>query len=181
MRKLFGSRYELSIVLIAGSFILLVAIVIGNSMGNKVLGQIASRASFSTTPVPIPTPSAGDEASRVLARRHEVLSVATDPGFPDPRITPEPPPPETPRPVYVNTATARPHVSPTEDDGGTPDPADDYTSPPLALPLASHAPEEDPSQAPDETVSPRAAESPVAHSAPARGYPSLPPATNPSP
>jgi hypothetical protein len=169
LRKFLGSRYELSLLLILGSLVLLVAIVIGDSMGNKVLGQIASRASSATTPVPIPTPSEGDEASQVLARRHEVLSVATDPGFPDPRVTPEPPPPATPRP------SPRPTPSPTPDDGGTADPADDYTSPPLAIPLASESPEDQPS--PDASTSPHAPDSPAAHQLPARGFPSLPPTT----
>jgi hypothetical protein len=170
LRKLLGSRYELSLLLIVGSLVLLVAIVIGDSMGNKVLGQIASRASTETTPVPIPTVSAVDEASQVLARRRQVLSVATDPGFPDPRITPEPPPPATPRPP-----SPTPSPSPTEDDGGTPDPSEDYTSPPLAIPLESQSPGVDAS--PDVQGSPRPGESPGQHQLPARGFPSLPPAT----
>jgi hypothetical protein len=173
LRKLLGSRYELSILLIVGSLVLLIAIVIGNSMGNKVLGQIANRASFSTTPVPIPTPSAGDEEGQVLARRREVLSVATDPAFPDPRVTPEPPPPPTARP------SPRPSPTPTEDDGGTPDPADDYTSPPLAIPLASQSPGDHPS--PDDSASPRAGDSPAPHQPPAHGYPSLPPVSEATP
>jgi len=177
LRKLLGSRYELSLILIAGSLMLLVAIVIGNSMGNKVLGQIASRASFATTPVPIPTHSAGDEANQVLARRRQVLSVATDPGFPDPRVTPEPPPPETPRPA---PASAKPSPTPSDDDGGTPNPADDYTSPPLAIPLESE-PASDQSPGPDVSGSPRPGESPIPHQAPARGFPSLPPNSNPTP
>jgi len=169
LRKLLGSRYELSLLLIVGSLVLLIAIVIGDSMGNKVLGQIASRASTETTPVPIPTASVGDEASQVLARRREVLSVATDPAFPDPRITPEPPPPATPRP------TPTPSPSPTEDDGGTPDPSEDYTSPPLAIPLESQSPGAESS--PEDTASPHDGQSPAARQLPARGFPSLPPNT----
>jgi hypothetical protein len=170
LRKLLGSRYELSLLLIVGSLVLLVAIVIGDSMGNKVLGQIASRASTETTPVPIPTASAGDEASQVLARRREVLSVATDPAFPDPRITPEPPPPATPRPPSPS-----PKPSPTEDDGGTPDPSQDYTSPPLAIPLESQSPGAEAS--PEDTASPHDGQSPGPHQLPGRGFPSLPPNT----
>jgi hypothetical protein len=169
LRKLLGSRYEVSLLLIVGSLVLLIAIVIGDSMGNKVLGQIASRASSATTPVPIPTASEGDEASQVLARRRQVLSVATDPGFPDPRVTPEPPPPPTPRP------TPSPSPSPTDDDGGTPDPSQDYTSPPLAIPLESQSPAVDAS--PADTASPRDGQSPGPHQLPARGFPSLPPST----
>ncbi len=154
---------------------LLAAIFLGNSMGNKVLGQITSRASFSTTPVPIPTVSAGEEtAAEVISRRHQVLSVATDPGFPDPRITPEPPPPETPRP------TPKPSPSPTFDDSvPTPEPLESnggYTSPPLPIPIASHPPDESP--APDENGSPRPSESQAPRAS--RVYPSLPPAAAPT-
>ena len=164
----------MSLLLIAGSIVLLGAIILGNSMGNKVLGQITSRASISTTPVPIPTASAGDEtAAEVISRRHQVLSVATDPGFPDPRITPEPPPPETPRP------SPKPSPTPTFDDGGdpTPLPTDTfgYTSPPLLVPIASHPPDE--TSPPDENGSPRPSESQAPHSS--RSLPSLPPATSP--
>jgi hypothetical protein len=172
LRKLLGARYELSLVLIAGSIVLLAAIVIGNNMGNRVLGQVASRVSADATPVPIPTPSAADAGGQVLATRHSVLSVATDPGFPDPRVTPEPPPPATPKP------SPKPSPTPTDDTGGdgdppSPGPTPTYTSPPLAIPLESHSPDESPApqdgaspQHPSETAAPRPAP---------RAYPSLPP------
>ena len=176
VRRIFGTRYEISFVLITGSIVLLVAILVGNGMGNRVLGQIANRASSSTTPVPIPTPSA-DDVSKAdqINRRHEVLSVATDPGFPDPRVTPEPPPPATPRP------TPKPTPTPTYNDGSEATPNDSdpnrYTSPPLPMPIASHEPDE--TSSPDGETSPRPGE--TAAPRPPRGYPSLPPGAPPTP
>jgi hypothetical protein len=176
MRNILGARYELSLLLIAGSIVLLIAIAVGNSMGNHVLGAITSRAAFSTTPVPIPTPSAqSDEEGEILNRPHQVLSVATDPAFPDPRITPEPPPPATPRP------SPKPSPSPTADPDALPSPGDSdepYTSPPLPLPIASHDPDESP--APGDSASPRDGES-AAPRPPSRVYPSLPPSNGPTP
>jgi hypothetical protein len=176
MRNILGARYELSLLLIAGSIVLLIAIAVGNSMGNHVLGAVTSRAAFSSTPVPIATPSAAsDEQGDVLNRPHQILSVATDPAFPDPRITPEPPPPATPKP------SPKPSPSPTFDDNAEPSPDDSdapYTSPPLPVPLVSHDPDESP--APDDSASPRAGDSPAPRP-PSRVYPSLPPSNGPTP
>jgi hypothetical protein len=105
---------------------LLIAIAIGNNMGNRVLSQVAGRnggffQSVMATPVPLETRA----ASEVNWKKVQVMSVATDPAFPDPRVTPEPTPEPTPRP------TRKP----------TPEPTAAYTSPPLALPLVTHGPE----------------------------------------
>ncbi|GAC1299486.1 MAG: hypothetical protein NVSMB19_03790 [Vulcanimicrobiaceae bacterium] len=188
-----GSRKGLSSVLILGALVLVVAIFVGNNMGNRVLGQISRRAGGEATPIPIPSASAADTATnRALWKRRQVLSVATDPAFPDPRITPEPVIPATPRPFYARPKSAAvkapkaarsPVALPPE---ATPDTT--YTSPPLPLPIVTHSAEE--TIAPDEvqTVSPRSApasgrpQPAVPRSAPTvRPATTLPPVSAPSP
>jgi hypothetical protein len=157
-----GPRAGISTVLIAGAIVLLVAIAIGNNMGNRVLGQIGSRAAGAVaTPVPSPSASAEDDGvSHVLWKRRQVLSVATDPAFPDPRVTPEPPPPPpTPRPTPRQTRTPVPSPSaPSDGESTVP-----YTSPPMPIPLVSHEPGETtpPDEGASPSVAPRASPSPT--------------------
>ncbi len=151
-----GRRRGLSTTLVLGAIVLLIAIAVGNSMGNRVLGQVGRRLpNFSTTPLPVTTPS--DEplegrANSARFKRRQVLSVATDPAFPDPRITPEPTPPPTPQPSPrtgegpAGTATAYPrrqHDLPPTD---TPEPErtqpSTYTSPPMLIPMPRRGSEE---------------------------------------
>jgi hypothetical protein len=133
-----GPRAGLSTLLILGSIVLLVAIVIGNGMGNRVLRQVAHASDIESTPFPVMVASPEDEGgpnTLTLKRRH-VTSVATDPAFPDPRITPEPTPlptrPPTPRPTA--TPTPEPTPAPVVETRAP------YTSPPLAYPLVKHSP-----------------------------------------
>ena len=137
-----GPRSGLSTLLVLGSVVLLIAIAIGNGMGNRVLRQVAHSADIRTTPLPITTPSPGDAGgpnSLTLRRRH-VTAVATDPAFPDPRITPEPTPQPTPRPIPKATPT--PSLPPTPEPEPTEAVQVPYTSPPLAFPLVKHSPGE---------------------------------------
>jgi len=154
-----GPRAGLSSVLILGAIVLLVAIAIGNGMGNRVLGQIAGRGpAFSTTPLPVTTssPDAAGNPKSFSWKHRQVLSVATDPAFPDPRVTPEP----TPEPTAPPRPTARPIPKPTRTPAATPRPApapsrrSTYTSPPMLYPMASHSPGEEPSAAAGGLVSP---------------------------
>ncbi len=145
-----GPRAGLSTVLLLASVTLLVAIWVGNGMGSRVLGQITSRPDLTITPMPLPSPTAADAASAVGWKRTQVMSVATDPGFPDPRVTPEPPVVATPR----RTPTPKPSPSP------SPRSEVPYTSPPLPLPLASHEPDE--TSSPDAEATPSAAPQPSA-------------------
>jgi hypothetical protein len=129
-------RPGLSALLIAGAIVLLVSIVIGQRIGDRVLLQTERRAPIAgagVTPVPEADPS--DRGELKNWKRLQVVSVATDPGFPDPRVTrpPAPPPPAvtpTPRPTPTPRVTAIPE----------PPPQSIYTSPPLPLPLVSHEP-----------------------------------------
>jgi len=127
-----GPRKRLSQVLIVGALVLLGAILVGLGMGNHVLSQVAGREPVVPTPVAIPTPKPGDQAgSGSLWKRIQVMAVATDPAFPDPRITPEP--------EVVRTAKPTPTLAPTP--GPTRNPDRTYTSPPMPFPLVSHTPE----------------------------------------
>jgi hypothetical protein len=148
-----GPRAGISSVLVLGGIVLLISIVVGNSMGNRVLGQVASRGNdFAPSPIASPSADASDSAASELSwKRRQVLSVATDPGFPDPRITPEPVIPATPRPRPKPTPTPTPEPSPLFDETESP-----YTSPPLPIPIVSHDPNEqsDPYGEPIPTASP---------------------------
>ena len=184
-----GRRAGLSTLLIFGAIVLVLAILVGNNMGNRVLGQISSRASDNVTPIPIPSPSAADSTTnRTLWKRRQVLSVATDPAFPDPRITPEPEIPATPRP---RPPARKPTPSPSPSDDGSVGPAPEvtpntrYTSPPMLIPMASHGPDESVSPDAGATAVPRATLTPHPPGNPRgataqRSAPSLPPVTVPS-
>lgn len=147
-----GPRAGLSSILILGAIVLLIAIAVGNGMGNRVLGQVAGRVSIlSATPLPLSTPSPGasDNPKSFSWKRRQVISVATDPAFPDPRITPEPTPEPTAPP------TARPTPQPTRKPAApaaTPSPEatqrhSTYTSPPMLYPMGTRAPGAAPSPA----------------------------------
>jgi hypothetical protein len=125
-----GPRKRLSQVLIVGAVVLLVAILVGLGMGNHVLSQVAGREPVVPTPVPIPTAKPGERSSTgSLWKRIQIMAVATDPAFPDPRVTPEP----------EYRATAKPTPKRTPSPGPTRNP--EYTSPPMPFPLVSHGPE----------------------------------------
>jgi hypothetical protein len=140
-----SGRASLSTVLLVGAFVLLIAIGVGMNMGNRVLGQIGAHVPVQPTAVPAATedPAQHDEITGL--KHSTVMSVATDPGFPDPRVTPEPEVPATPRPRPTETLTPRPEKR-------APGPA--YTSPPLPLPLVTHTPGETDTPGPDIEATP---------------------------
>ncbi len=148
-----GPRAGLSTLLVLGSITLLIAILIGNGMGTRVLRQVSNAPDLLATPIPITTPSPGDAGGPGLLtfRRRHVTSVATDPAFPDPRLTPEPTPVPTPRPTPKPTSTPTLPPPPEEPSELAP-----YTSPPLAFPLVKHSPGE--TSPPDDLDSPSPAE-----------------------
>ncbi len=181
-----SKRPGTSVVLVLGAFVLLIAIVVGNSMGNRVLGQIASHGGGGVaTPIAVASTAPPDTAaSRQLWKRRQVLSVATDPAFPDPRITPEPEIPATPRPrrreTPSPTSKPSPRASAQPSDEATTEttPNTTYTSPPLPMPIASHDVQE--TIAPDATQSLAPRPPPRGAPTPGRGYPTLPPVVQPS-
>jgi hypothetical protein len=128
-------------LLIAGAVVLVVSILIGEKLGDRVLLQTERRVPIGeagVTPVPEVDPS--DRGELQNWKRLQVISVATDPAFPDPRVTRPPPPPQaapTRRPTPIPEVTPPPHI---------------YTSPPLPLPLVSHEPDDTETEPP--TLSP---------------------------
>ncbi|BDE05381.1 hypothetical protein WPS_06570 [Vulcanimicrobium alpinum] len=121
-------------LLIAGALVLVVSILIGQKLGDRVLLQTERRipvAGAGITPVPEASPE--DRTFFRNWKRLQVVAVATDPAFPDPRVTPPPTP--TPAPVRIRhpvRLTPRPFPTITSI----------YTSPPLPIPLVSHDPNE---------------------------------------
>ena len=132
-------RPRTALVLVAMAAVLLAAVVLGQRIGEHALFSATQRrlAVPDETITPVPDAAASEDPS--LSRnwkRLQVVSVATDPAFPDPRVTLPPTP--SPRPV----PSARPTPKPTPVPLPTLPPL--YTSPPLPLPLASHEPDETP-------------------------------------
>jgi hypothetical protein len=121
-----------AVTLVGMGIVLLVAIVLGQQIGNHTIFGSTERKVVipgqTITPVPEEAATGADEAVLKNWKRLQVVSVATDPAFPDPRVTPPPTP--SPRPSPSPKATPSPR------------PADLYTSPPLAVPIASHDPTE---------------------------------------
>jgi hypothetical protein len=131
-------RPGLSALLVAGAVVLLVSILVGQKLGDRILLQTPRRpvlVGSGITPVPEADPS--DRGELKNWKRLQVVSVATDPAFPDPRVTrpPTPPPPVyTPPPLRRVTPIPVPTVNVA--------PQGIYTSPPLPIPLVSHDPNE---------------------------------------
>lgn len=126
-------RPRLSLLFVGGAVLLLVAIAIGERLGDRVLMQATERQVPVAGPRPTPVVVVTDPAREASWRRERVISVATDPAFPDPRVTPVPTPRPTPVPTARPTPTPIPPPLP---------PASSYTSPPLPIPIVSHDPGE---------------------------------------
>jgi hypothetical protein len=101
-----------TILLAAGAAVLLLAILLGERMGDRVLGQVARR-NVSTLPVAItPEPLQTSGPFGPDWKRSMTLTAAPDPHFPDPRVPPVPLPtreaqPEAP---VVHTPTPNPNI-----------------------------------------------------------------------
>jgi hypothetical protein len=128
--------------MVAGALVLLVSILIGQKLGDRVLLQTEQRVPIVDSGVtPVPTAEATDRTFLKNWKRLQVVAVATDPAFPDPRVTRPPTPRPTPTPT-PRPPTAEPTIRAV------------YTSPPLAIPLASHDPnaiETEPPTVPPQT------------------------------
>jgi hypothetical protein len=110
-------RIGLPGLLTIGGGVLLFAIAVGNHMGNRVLNQVAgSNGGFVRNVMATPVPIETHAPAEVNWKKVQVMSVATDPAFPDPRVTPEPPPPPTapppPAPDLTAPDAAAPDVTP---------------------------------------------------------------------
>ncbi len=104
-----------TIVLAVGAVVLLVAVAIGERMGDRVIGQATEQTLQSVGPVSVsPSPNASPEPYGPDWKRSQALSAAGDPHFPDPRVPPQPlptlPPTPKPRPTPVPTPTPNPNI-----------------------------------------------------------------------
>ncbi len=95
-----------TVVLAIGTVVLLVAIVLGQHMGYRLLGQ-STDLNPAALPTALITPEPPGESTTTSYgpnwQRTQTLTGAPDPGFPDPRVPPVPlptsPPPPTPTPT----------------------------------------------------------------------------------
>jgi hypothetical protein len=134
-----------SLVLIGGGLLLLIAIAVGQRLGDSVLRQFTEQRSTEAGPIMTPVPQASPDLTQARNwKREQVVSVATDPAFPDPRATPKP----TPKPVPTANPTIAPPTTPSPSVQLAPA-KPTYTSPPLPIPIASHAPEDIETEPPD--------------------------------
>ena len=126
-------RPRTSMALVGMGIVLLAAVVVGQQIGeHTIFGATDRRVEIpeqTVTPVPGDTPGSDEAISRNW-KRLQVVSLATDPAFPDPRVTPPPTP--TPKP------------SPSPKRVPATNPGELYTAPPLQAPgqSATQAPAE---------------------------------------
>jgi hypothetical protein len=106
--------------------LLLLSVAVGQRIGERALFGSTERRVPAAAPLATPVPGASAEDRMVSKnwKRQQVVSVPTDPAFPDPRVTRPPTPSPKPSPVP------------------TPVPVRPYTSPPLPIPIVSHEPDE---------------------------------------
>lgn len=104
-----------TIVLAAGAAVLLIAVVLGERMGNRVVGQANEQTLQSVIPQAVtPGPDATPQPYGPDWKRSQALSAAGDPHFPDPRVPPKPlptlAPTPSPRPTPLPTPTPNPNI-----------------------------------------------------------------------
>ncbi len=143
-----------TLVMAAGVVVLLIAIVFGERMGDRVfVRENASNGSgLETMPVITPIPAPTTVPYGPNWKDSQTLAAAPDPGFPDPRIPPKALPTATPRPTPSPTPrwTPNPNI-PIWDQTPPPSPgASPSTAPvrPSASESASPSPSSAPSPAP---------------------------------
>ncbi len=103
-----------TILLAAGAAVLLIAVAIGERMGDRVIGQATEQTLQSVGPVSVsPSPDASPQAYGPDWKRSQALSAAGDPRFPDPRVPPTalptPLPSPSPRPTVAPVLTPTPN------------------------------------------------------------------------
>jgi hypothetical protein len=140
-------RLGSSTLLVAGAIVLVVSILIGQRLGDRVLLQTARRVPIAGSGVtPVPEVQSSDQPFIKNWKRLQVVAVATDPAFPDPRVTRPPTP--TPRPTAFRTPAQFLTPQPFPSVHGI------YTSPPLPFPIASHDPSEVETEPPGASPTP---------------------------
>jgi hypothetical protein len=104
-----------TIVLAVGAVVLLLAVAIGERLGNRVIGQATEQTLQSVIPQSVtPAPDASPSPYGPDWKRSQALSAAGDPRFPDPRVPPQPlptlAPTPTPKPTPIPTPTPNPNI-----------------------------------------------------------------------
>ena len=123
------SKRFLTLVLALGIVVLAVAIAVGERMGDRVLGQATEKRLTNISPITItPAPNPTTAPYGPDWKQSQVLSAASDPGFPDPRVPP----------VAIPTPAPAPSIAPDQSTipqgRGTPRPTPTPT-PNLNLPI----------------------------------------------
>ncbi len=100
-----------TLVLLAGIVVLLIAIALGEHMGEQVLGQASDHADLTQIRI-TPAPEQTSAPYGPDWKRSSTLSAASDPGFPDPRIPPVPLPTRPPAPSPTPSPRPGPTLNP---------------------------------------------------------------------
>jgi hypothetical protein len=105
------SKRFATLVLSAGILVLLLAIVLGEGMGQSVLRNVdqGNLATIEVAITPNPNPSSAPYGPDW--KEPQALAVAPDPRFPDPRVPPVALPTATPRPSIGPKATPTPNLA----------------------------------------------------------------------
>lgn len=143
------SKRFITIVLALGIAVLIAAIALGERAGDRVIGQVTEKRLDSIAPVTV-TPAPVQKSASPYGpnwKRTEVMTAATDPGFPDPRVPPVPPPTLPPPPK--RTPTPQPTLA-------TPTPTPNMNLPiwRRAAPLPTATPEGTPGPSAGATITP---------------------------
>jgi hypothetical protein len=108
-----GARLP-TILLAVGAAVLLIAVAVGERMGNRVIGQASGQALQSAAQTVTPEPGAAAQPYGPDWKRSQALSAAGDPHFPDPRVPPKPlptlAPTPSPHPTPIPTPTPNPNI-----------------------------------------------------------------------
>jgi hypothetical protein len=103
------SKRFVTLVLAVGILVLVIAIALGERMGNRVIGQVTEKRLSNIVPVTVtPAPQQSNAPYGPDWKRSQVLTAAGDPAFPDPRVPPVPLPTAPPRPNPKVTETPKP-------------------------------------------------------------------------
>lgn len=109
------SKRFLTIILSLGILVLVAGIAVGQRAGDRVIGQVTEKRLQSIAPVTV-TPAPKKKSANAYGpdwKRTDVMSAASDPGFPDPRVPPVPPPTPPPPPKYTPPPREAPTPTPT--------------------------------------------------------------------
>jgi hypothetical protein len=99
-------------LLAAGVVVLLIAILLGEHMGDRVMTEAAENGGLNATPIVTPVPRATTGPFGPDWKNSQALAAAPDPRFPDPRVPPKalPTPEASPTPKPTPSWTPNPNV-----------------------------------------------------------------------